>query len=526
MQHAAMAKFLDLPASPRTVAPTSLPLVPEEYQTHRENPVEPFSPSMSSASAAKEHFALDALTHAQPFRPEVPALFSHAPINAVPHVFLPSGNGQTAPSHVPDFWPSFGNPLDNGYGTMSEPPGSGGGGSGGDNGGTFTLDEGERKWFLFDTGIAAPHVWDFARINWGDGTVDEFAVGTGNWFPPSIGKDHSWGDNGEYTITARWWNMAGLSGGTTVHVSVRHVAPVVGVGFISPQFGVMTESEDPLGAEATIQATLLDPGWLDTVTLSVNWGDGSQPDTYVFGPEDNPNPPGYALYYLLNLSHRYLDDNPSGTAQDTYTITVNGSDDDGGQDVVTTPLTIQNVAPGLSADLSSSSCDEGEMVTLRVRTWDNPHDNHFLSISWGDGSTPVMLYDVPMTGQTGDPLLFTHVYVDDNPTATPEDQYSIHLVFKDDDLGEFVDENGAPGLTLPILVRNVAPTAELVNSGPVAPGEAVTVSFDNIQDPGADTFQFRFDWNGDGDFDDPGEGISSQSSATHTFSEVAVHTQA
>ncbi|MEZ6110701.1 MAG: hypothetical protein R3C99_06780 [Pirellulaceae bacterium] len=59
---------------------------------------------------------------------------------------------------------------------------------------------------------------------------------------------------------------------------------------------------------------------LDTFTLVVNWGDALSPnnvETYTF-------PASGSGSQTFSLTHQYLDDNPSGSASDTYTISRHG----------------------------------------------------------------------------------------------------------------------------------------------------------------------------------------------------------
>jgi hypothetical protein len=68
-----------------------------------------------------------------------------------------------------------------------------------------------------------------------------------------------------------------------------------------------------------------------------------------------------------------------------------------------------------------------------------------------------------------------------------------------------------------VTVLNVAPTAVLGNSGPVAEGSAGSVSFSGQFDPSAgDTatgFSYSYDFNNDGDFTDPGDVAGSTSAS-------------
>jgi hypothetical protein len=84
----------------------------------------------------------------------------------------------------------------------------------------------------------------------------------------------------------------------------------------------------------------------------VNWGDPLSPDneqTFVLGmvlltKADNGIDWDPATR-LFSVDHVYLDDNPSGTPSDDYTITVTVTDDDTGVGTDTTTVTVTNVAP-------------------------------------------------------------------------------------------------------------------------------------------------------------------------------------
>jgi PKD repeat protein len=56
--------------------------------------------------------------------------------------------------------------------------------------------------------------------------------------------------------------------------------------------------------------------------------------------------------------------------------------------------------------------------------------------------------------------------------------------------------------TAALTVSNVAPSADLVNDGPVDEGSPATVTFTNVVDPGTlDTHTYSFDWDNDGTYD-------------------------
>jgi hypothetical protein len=92
------------------------------------------------------------------------------------------------------------------------------------------------------------------------------------------------------------------------------------------------------GGTATISGTIVDPGVQDTFTLHVDWGDGTI--------EDLAYPAGTTNF---TATHVYADDNPSGTAQDTYNVTVQLQDDDA---AATQSVDIDGLLANLDADNS------------------------------------------------------------------------------------------------------------------------------------------------------------------------------
>ena len=70
----------------------------------------------------------------------------------------------------------------------------------------------------------------------------------------------------------------------------------------------------------------------------------------------------------FTVTHQYLDDNPSGTPSDNYTISVTATDDDGGvSPTVQRTLTVNNVAPTLvGVALDNSTINENDSVSVRA----------------------------------------------------------------------------------------------------------------------------------------------------------------
>src|SRR5678815_4056361 len=110
----------------------------------------------------------------------------------------------------------------------------------------------------------------------------------------------------------------------------------------------------------------------DTHTLTISWGEGASQTVVVVGGS-------------FDITHQYLDDNPTGTTSDTYTIGVTLSDDDTGSDTGSTTTTISNVNPVIGS-LAATSVNENGTVHLTGTYSDvGVQDTHTLTISWGEG---------------------------------------------------------------------------------------------------------------------------------------------
>lgn len=85
----------------------------------------------------------------------------------------------------------------------------------------------------------------------------------------------------------------------------------------------------------TLTATFTNPEPTDTFECTIDWGDGTD-DTVLNLPAGSTE---------CVASHTYTDDDPSGTSQDDYTVTVTITDIASLTDVETQTITVKNVAP-------------------------------------------------------------------------------------------------------------------------------------------------------------------------------------
>lgn len=141
------------------------------------------------------------------------------------------------------------------------------------------------------------------------GAVTKTGTNTGTWswsFTTSDGPTESQ----IVTITAN--DGQGGIAMTTFSLTVNNVAP-------SNVSLTATPSVINEGQSTSLSGSFTDPGTADTHTVVINWGDGSANTTLNLG----------AGVTSFNAPHTYVDDNPSGTSSDQYTISVMVADDDG-----------------------------------------------------------------------------------------------------------------------------------------------------------------------------------------------------
>ncbi len=265
-------------------------------------------------------------------------------------------------------------------------------------------------------------------VNWGDGSAPQtftYPAGT-----TTFSETHTYLDDNptgtssdSYTISATLTDDDTGSDTKSTSVTVNNVAPVLVLN------AVTSVNENGL---ATLSGTITDPGTQDTFTLVVNWGDGSAPQTFTY-------PAGTTTF---SETHTYLDDNPTGTSSDSYTISATLTDDDTGSDTESTSVTVNNVAPVLVLNPVIAISETGTAILSGTYTDTGTLDTHTINISWGDGS-PIQTVLV-----TGGSFSVSHVYSDDDA----DDTYTISVTLTDDDSGSDTE-------TANVTVTNLNPTA-------------------------------------------------------------------
>ncbi len=292
---------------------------------------------------------------------------------------------------------------------------------------TETGEEGSRFVFNASHSSDPDNIWDGVddlTYRWdfdGDGTWD-----TGWSSDPEV--SHTWYDDYQGTVYLQVFDGR-LTDMDSIDVVVLNVAPAI----TSLSFDAEIDENDVL----SLVIDLTDPGTEDTFVVTVDWGDGTVTNHDV----------GKGVR-TLTVSHRYLDDDPTATPSDVYTIDVTVVDKDGGSGSSSDVLTVRNVVPIMMA--TGDSIDENGIATVSGTITDpGTEDTFTLVITWGDGQTNTYLY--PKGTIT---FSETHQYLDDDPSGTPWDDYTVTLTITDDD-------TGTSSTTATVTVSNLDPVTSI-----------------------------------------------------------------
>jgi len=290
-----------------------------------------------------------------------------------------------------------------------------------DPGGPYTVDEGGSI-ALDGSGSSDPDPEDvIARYEWdldNDGIFGETgnAATNGDEIGPSptflaadLDGPSTWTVSLQVTD-----NHGGKSDAEAVEIAITNVAPLL------QPLEVASTSVFENGL-ATLSGTIVDPGMADTFTVQVDWGDGSPVETYDY-------PAGTTGF---SETHQYLDDDPSGTASDEYTITVSVLDDDGGHGSNATSIIVRNEDPVVNsvADQTIRRVDPLDLQDVGVTYTDvGTLDTHTATVDWGDESPPEQAIVIePGNGNLGE-VHSSHIYERGG-------FYDVTITVEDDDTG-------------------------------------------------------------------------------------------
>lgn len=270
-------------------------------------------------------------------------------------------------------------------------------------------------------------------------------------FPDDVGD----GASNSVTVNVLVSDPYGATASGSVDVNVNNFAPE-----LSGLSGATIDENQT----ATISGDISDPGELDTFTLTIDWGDGSQPEVIDL-PAGSDN---------FTRSHQYLD----GT--NTYGVTVTIEDKDGDSDSVSVNIEVNNVAPTVNL-VSALELNEGDPLAV-TGTFSDPGslDTHTATVDYGDGDGPQLLalnvdgsFSISYGPYPDDRLQTIDVCVSDG---------------EDEGCGQLV-----------VTVLNVPPKIDGIET--TRDGNTLTIVV-TASDPGElDTLTYGFDCDNDGDFE-------------------------
>jgi PKD repeat protein len=260
--------------------------------------------------------------------------------------------------------------------------------------------------------------WDFDNDGVWDTAWSANAAASNTWY-----DDYT----GTVLLQVYDGHMLDIDTGT---VTVSNVAPII---------TVTGDTIDENGV-ATVNGTINDPSTLDTFNVTIDWGDGL--------PEVFSYPAGSTVF---SETHQYLDDDPSGTSSDIYTVTVTVEDDDGGSDIESTTVTVNNLNPVVTLTLDQPN-DQFILPTVHGLNFTGNFtdvgtlDTHTAVWDWGDSTTSGGT--VVESGGSGT-VTDTHTY------STPG-VYTVTLTVTDDDTGNVID-------TIEVTVVTVEEATHITN---------------------------------------------------------------
>src|SRR5262249_17302055 len=156
------------------------------------------------------------------------------------------------------------------------------------------------------------------------------------------------GQDGTYPVKVKVTNADGFSDTASINVTVTNVVPTV-TTLTTDSPAASPKSENSL---VTASVVVTDPGWLDTPTATIDWGDGAGPASpparaKTNGPDATPP---------ASPTHTYGDNG-------TFTVEVCPSDEAAGP-CKSTSVKITNVDPTAAIDKTSATTVNGVATFL------------------------------------------------------------------------------------------------------------------------------------------------------------------
>jgi hypothetical protein len=227
------------------------------------------------------------------------------------------------------------------------------------------------------------YAWDLDN----DGQYDDSTSATPDF--TTVGQD------GAFTVGLKVTNEYGFSDTDSTTVTVNNVAPTTTLGAI----GSVSEN-----TSITASGSVTDPGWLDPLTATIDWGDGNG-STALSGTLENGRPDATLTY---SVAHTYGDNG-------AFTVKVCAADDDTTNNCASRVVSITNVVPTAVLDETGTTlingvptfvAHAGQTIPFTGSSFDPGSDDRTTSWDWGDGApSPDLTATSFNNGVSADPLL-------------------------------------------------------------------------------------------------------------------------
>jgi hypothetical protein len=299
-------------------------------------------------------------------------------------------------------------------------------------GGPYTTPEGTDKQLDGSTSAKGSHAsagsisyaWDLDN----DGQYDDSTSATPTF--TNVGQD------GVFTVGLRVTDAFGNVSTDSTTVTVLNVAPTVTIDAITPV--------DELGT-VTVTGVVSDPGWLDPLTATIDFGDGAGA-VALAGTVENLRPDATLSF---SVQHQYGDNGSFG-------VEVCAADDDTTGNCGTRAAAVLNVDPTVTIDTGGQIAFDGVKafvahvgmpVTVPLALTDPGSDDLTAIWRWGDGSgasSVTSLVNPPATDPAKSPSVQPRAL-----TVTGQHAYGDACLYTltadatDDDGGNAVDDTAA-----------------------------------------------------------------------------------
>lgn len=230
-------------------------------------------------------------------------------------------------------------------------------------GGSPTISEGDTLTITSTVNQLDPTRTFTINVDWGDGTAQTVSTGTGA--SSTFDFDHAFGDDGSNTIIITSSNDLGDSASTTANVTVINAPPIL---------DSIADQAATAGQLFNFTMTFSDAGILDTHAGSIDYGDGTTPESGIVVGSGGGG----------TISGNHIFGNGG-----TNTVTVTLDDDDGGSDRVTFQVVVDspNLAPLVDAG-SDQTITLASSATLNGTVADDGLPAGTLSSAWTLQSGP------------------------------------------------------------------------------------------------------------------------------------------